>query len=51
LYDSPPADDGKDGRVVVYKAEDIGTHPSIKLGPADLLLIALLAGGDYLVGV
>jgi Holliday junction resolvase YEN1 len=51
LYNSPPADDGKDGRVVVYRAEDIRTHPSIKLGPADLLLVALLAGGDYSVCV
>jgi hypothetical protein len=37
--------------VVVYRAEDIKAHSSIKLGPADLLLVALLAGRDYLVCV
>jgi hypothetical protein len=38
-----------DGQVIVYKLADICTHPAVHLQPADLLLVALLAGGDYSV--
>jgi hypothetical protein len=41
--------DAGDGKVVVYKAADICTHPAVHLHPADLLIIALMAGGDYSV--
>jgi hypothetical protein len=45
---SPSADEGE-GKVIMYKVADICTHPTIHLEPADLLLVALLASGDYLV--
>ena len=41
--------DAGDGKVVMYKVADIHVHPAVHLQPADLLLVALLAGGDYLV--
>ena len=41
--------DAGDGKVIVYKLADICTHPAVHLQPADLLLVALLAGGDYSV--
>ena len=34
----------------MYKVADICTHPAVHLQPADLLLVALMAGGDYSVG-
>ncbi|KAF8233817.1 PIN domain-like protein [Tricholoma matsutake] len=42
----PSADEGE-GKVIMYKVADIHTHPTVCLEPADLLLVALLAGGDY----
>ena len=35
--------------MVVYRLGSLGTHPSIGLEPEDLLLVALLVGGDYSV--
>lgn len=33
--------------VMVYRAEDIRSHPEIGLTKGGMILIALLAGGDY----
>lgn len=33
--------------VMVYTAENIKTHPNVKLTRGGMVLIALLAGGDY----
>jgi len=56
MLSNPPrptsdAGDGKVfvGKVIVYKLADICTHSAVHLQPADLLLVALLAGGDYSV--
>jgi len=35
----------------MYRAADITDHPALRLNTADLVLIALLAGGDYVAGV
>ncbi|KAF8907241.1 PIN domain-like protein [Gymnopilus junonius] len=43
-FDSDVADDEQ---IILYKAEDIERHPRLSLGTADLMLIALLVGGDY----
>lgn len=34
---------------MMYRMTDITSHPTLQLQPPDLLLIALLAGGDYSV--
>jgi holliday junction resolvase YEN1 len=41
--------DGKASKshVMVYTAEAIRTHPEVRLTRGGLILIALLAGGDY----
>jgi hypothetical protein len=44
-----PMSDAGDGKDVMYKLADICTHRAVHLQPADLLLVALLAGGDYSV--
>ena len=46
---SRPMSDAGDGKIIVYKLADICSHPAVHLQPADLLLVALLAGGDYSV--
>ncbi|KAF8055904.1 PIN domain-like protein [Lyophyllum atratum] len=35
----------------MYRASDISNHAALRLNTADLVLIALLAGGDYAAGV
>lgn len=35
--------------VTMYRMADIASHPALRLQSSDLLLIALLAGGDYSV--
>jgi hypothetical protein len=42
-------DSSKDNKVIVYTMDDIQSHRSLGLDKPGLVLIALLAGGDYLV--
>jgi hypothetical protein len=46
---SPPTSTAGDERLVLYAADDIRDHCSLKLDSAALVLIALLVGGDYSV--
>lgn len=38
-----------DEKAKLYRAEDIAQHPSLQLSTAGLVLIGLLAGGDFSV--
>ena len=49
LSNPRPTSDARDGKVIVYNVADIRAHPAVHLQPADLLLVALLVGGDYSV--
>jgi hypothetical protein len=34
---------------IMYQSAEIASHPDVSLNVADLIVIALLAGGDYAV--
>ncbi|GLB44091.1 putative 5'-3' exodeoxyribonuclease activity [Lyophyllum shimeji] len=42
---------GSQEMIRMYRAVDIANHPALRFNTADLVLIALLAGGDYGAGV
>lgn len=44
-------DEQTGGRVdyILYRSANIASHPDVSLNVADLVVIALLAGGDYAV--
>jgi holliday junction resolvase YEN1 len=35
--------------MLLYRAEDVESHPELGFTPADLIFIALMSGGDYSV--
>ncbi|KAF8889753.1 hypothetical protein CPB84DRAFT_1683821, partial [Gymnopilus junonius] len=45
------SDVSNDEQVIIYRVYDIENHPGLMLTHADLVLIALLAGGDYHHGI
>jgi hypothetical protein len=43
------ADPGSQSDYLVYRSTTIASHPDVMFNTADLIVIALLAGGDYAV--
>lgn len=44
-----PEDTTNMSDMLLYRAEDVESHPELGFTPADLIFIALMSGGDYSV--